>query len=82
MSSSRNGVSSYVETSATGTRSETRSSASFGGERIVESSSSYQSAVSESSGDTKIAKLALTATETGKPKFVRTIEGISAERKY
>ncbi|XP_063991065.1 obscurin isoform X7 [Diachasmimorpha longicaudata] len=80
VSSSRNGTSSYVETSMSGSQSERRSSSSlYGAATIQESSSSYHTAVSGSSGDTRIAKLALTATETGKPKFVKTIEGISAE---
>lgn len=81
VSSSRNGATSYTETSMSGAQSERRTSSSLYGS-ATETSSSYQTAVSGSSGDTRIAKLALTATETGKPKFVRTIEGISAERKY
>ncbi|XP_044021287.1 obscurin isoform X7 [Aphidius gifuensis] len=80
ISSSRNGA---VETSSSATaRAETKSSSIIGTEKkITESSSSHQTAISGSSTSTeaKVSKLAMTATETGKPKFVKTIEGINAE---
>lgn len=90
LSSTRNGASSYVETSSSSmAHAERRASSSlYGTEKISDSSSTYESAVSTVGGgkstgvDTKLEKLTLTATETGKPKFVKTIEGINVEREY
>ncbi|KAK0094450.1 hypothetical protein PV326_010858, partial [Microctonus aethiopoides] len=87
LSSTRNGASSYVETSSSSmAHAERRASSSlYGTEKISDSSSTYESAVSTVGGgkstgvDTKLEKLTLTATETGKPKFVKTIEGINVE---
>ncbi|CAG5100186.1 Similar to Unc-89: Obscurin (Drosophila melanogaster), partial [Cotesia congregata] len=80
VSSSRNGSTSYVETSSSSmARAERRASSSvYSSEKITESSGAYETATG-GSNETKISKLALSATETGKPKFVKTIEGISAE---
>lgn len=73
-----------METSSSATaRTETKSSSMIGTEKITESSSRHQTAITGSNASTeaKVSKLAMTATETGKPKFVKTIEGINAERK-
>ncbi|XP_044576089.1 obscurin isoform X6 [Cotesia glomerata] len=80
VSSSRNGSTSYVETSSSSmARAERRASSSvYSSEKITESSGTYETPTG-GSNETKISKLALSATETGKPKFVKTIEGISAE---
>ncbi|XP_011305282.1 muscle M-line assembly protein unc-89 isoform X2 [Fopius arisanus] len=78
VSSSRNGASSLVETSMSGSLSEKRSSSLYDASD-VHSSVKHRTAVSGSSEDTRIAKLALTATDTGRLKFGRTIEGISAQ---
>ncbi|KAK0180904.1 hypothetical protein PV327_003237 [Microctonus hyperodae] len=87
LSSTRNGSSSYVETSSSSmAHAERRASSSlYGTEKISDSSSTYESAVSTVGGgkstgvDAKLEKFTLTATETGKPKFIKTIEGINAE---
>ncbi|XP_008556916.1 obscurin isoform X5 [Microplitis demolitor] len=80
VSSSRNGSTSYVETSSSSlARAERRASSSlYSSDKITESSGSYETAIGGSS-ETKTSKLAVTAAETVKPKFVKTIEGISAE---
>ncbi|XP_057331161.1 obscurin-like isoform X6 [Microplitis mediator] len=80
VSSSRNGSSSYVETSSSSlARAERRASSSlYSSDKITESSGSYETAIGGSS-ETKTSKLAVTAAESVKPKFVKTIEGISAE---
>ncbi|XP_034942777.1 obscurin isoform X3 [Chelonus insularis] len=80
ISSSRNGATSYAETATAVSRTERRASSSLHGTERLAESSSYQTVTSgTTAGDTKVAKLAVTSTETGKPKFVKTIEGISAE---
>ncbi|XP_043277218.1 obscurin isoform X4 [Venturia canescens] len=81
VSSSRNAVSSYVESSVSTAAEKTSSSSYASAGKVTETSSSYESAVSGSSmsADTKVEKLALSATETGRPVFVKTIEGSTAE---
>ncbi|KAG7203298.1 hypothetical protein KM043_010391 [Ampulex compressa] len=83
VSSSRDGVSTYVESAMSASTART-SATVLGAEKISESSSSsYQTAISGgsvgSSVDTKTARITLGATETGKPMFVKTIEGCNVE---
>ncbi|XP_066587325.1 obscurin isoform X2 [Prorops nasuta] len=85
VSSSTHGMS-YTESSVSS--SNARAAASYQSsnlatERIAESSSSYTSAIGTSSNskieDSKTAKISLGATNTGKPKFAKTIEGCNVE---
>ncbi|KAI4489747.1 hypothetical protein M0804_003929 [Polistes exclamans] len=80
VSSIRSGVTSYVESSSSTSAAVTASSL-HGTEKISETSSSYKTATSggaETAVESK-AKISLGATETGKPIFLKTIEGCNVE---
>ncbi|XP_026827528.1 obscurin isoform X4 [Ooceraea biroi] len=83
VSSKRNGVSSYMESSASAI--ETRMSSSSQGRmgQMSETTTSYETAITggtaaESNVETKPAKITL-GTDAGKPIFINTIEGCSVE---
>ncbi|XP_071572462.1 protein Obscurin isoform X5 [Temnothorax nylanderi] len=82
VSSSRNGVSSFMESAASAV--ETRmSSSSQGMGRISESTTSYETAIAggtaaDTNVESRTAKITLD-TDAGKPVFIKTIEGCSVE---
>ncbi|XP_015180266.1 PREDICTED: muscle M-line assembly protein unc-89 isoform X4 [Polistes dominula] len=81
VSSTRSGVTSYVESSSSTSAGVTASSL-HGTEKISETSSSYKTATSGGGAETAVeskAKISLGATETGKPIFLKTIEGCNVE---
>ncbi|XP_020711861.2 obscurin isoform X6 [Athalia rosae] len=81
VSSSRNGVSSYAESSVSATASRTSSSA-LGSELVSETTSSYSTAIGGSggSGDARTTQLALTTkADAGKPVFSKPVEGCNIE---
>lgn len=85
ISSSRNGVSTYMESAASAV--ETRmSSATQGMGQISETATSYETtiagdAATNSNVEKGTAQITL-GTDAGKPVFIKTIEGCSVERKY
>lgn len=84
MSSSRNGTTTHMESSASLSSGRRESSSLYGNDRVTESSSSYQTVVGGSNVDSEMrtARVALSATETGKPCFSQTIEGCEAQCKF
>ncbi|XP_051165305.1 obscurin isoform X5 [Leptopilina boulardi] len=82
VSSSKNGTTTHIESSASLTSSGRRASSSLhGNDHVSESSSSYQTVIGGSNVDSEMrtARVALSATESGKPKFSKTIEGCEAQ---
>ncbi|XP_046590101.1 obscurin isoform X5 [Neodiprion lecontei] len=80
VSSSRNGISSYTESSLSASASR-KSSSAIGSEVTSESTNSYTTAIggSNSISEVKTTKLALTKGDSGKPVFTKTIEGCNVE---
>ncbi|XP_046430781.1 obscurin isoform X5 [Neodiprion fabricii] len=80
VSSSRNGISSYTESSLSASASR-KSSSAIGSEVTSESTNSYTTAIggSNSISEVKTTKLALTKDDSGKPVFTKTIEGCNVE---
>ncbi|XP_046753440.1 obscurin isoform X8 [Diprion similis] len=80
VSSSRNGISSYTESSLSASASR-KSSSAIGSELTSESTNSYTTAIggSNSVSEVQTTKLALTKGDSGKPIFTKTIEGCNVE---
>lgn len=84
MSSSRDGVSSYMESATSAMQ--TRMSSTTGGmsQTSETTAASYEAAITGGTSDTGVetrtARVAL-ENDPGKPAFVKTIEGCSVERK-
>ncbi|XP_043471828.1 obscurin isoform X4 [Leptopilina heterotoma] len=81
VSSSRDGQTTHMESSASLSSGRRESSSLYGNDRVTESSSSYQTVVGGSNVESEMrtARVALSATETGKPCFSQTIEGCEAQ---